>query len=118
MKHYKLEHHHQPLAPIGIFVHRVVHYTTLALLLTMLSLLIGMWGYHHFEGLDWTDSLLNAAMILSGMGQVAELHSEGGKIFAAIYALFSGVIFLVIVAVLIVPVFHRIIHRFHVTPER
>jgi hypothetical protein len=83
------------------------------LLMTLVSLGIGMAGYHHFEGMPWIDSYVNAAMILSGMGPVGELKTEGGKLFAGTYALFSGVIFLVIIGVIFLPVFHRFFHQFH-----
>lgn len=71
-----------------------------------------MSGYHYFENMDWIDSYLNASMILSGMGQVANLNTEAGKIFAGTYALFSGVVFLVVIAVIMAPIFHRFMHRF------
>jgi hypothetical protein len=63
--------------------------------------------------LSWTDSFLNASMILSGMGPVNEIRTESGKIFAGIYALFSGLIFIAAVSLVIAPLFHRILHRFH-----
>jgi hypothetical protein len=71
-----------------------------------------MWGYHHFEGMDWINAYENAAMILSGMGPVDSLHTEKGKIFAGTYALFSGVIFLIVIAIFIAPLFHRFLHKF------
>jgi len=78
-----------------------------------ISLLIGVAGYHFTEGLPWLDSLLNASMILGGMGPVNELHTSGGKLFASFYALFSGIIFLASVAILLAPVAHRFLHRLH-----
>ena len=77
------------------------------------SLFIGMWGYHHFEKMSWIDAYENAAMILSGMGPVAELKTNTGKVFAGSYALFSGIIFLVIMAIILAPVIHRVIHKLH-----
>ena len=78
------------------------------------SLFLGILGYHYFAGLDWVDSLLNASMILSGMGPAAELKTDGAKIFASIYALFSGVVFISASGILLAPVFHRMLHKFHI----
>ena len=77
------------------------------------SLLVGVLGYHHFAHLDWLDSLLNASMILGGMGPVDPITTVSGKLFASIYALYSGFALLTSVGVLIAPLFHRFIHRFH-----
>jgi hypothetical protein len=77
-----------------------------------------MAGYHWLEGLSWLDAYLNAAMILGGMGPVAELHTASGKVFAGAYALFSGVVFLVGMGLLLAPVVHRALHRFHLDGER
>lgn len=82
------------------------------------SLIIGMAGYHFLEGMSWIDALLNAAMILGGMGPVNTLETAGGKIFAAVYALYSGVIFLVVAGILVAPIFHRILHHFHLESEK
>ena len=71
-----------------------------------------MCGYHHFEGMDWVTSYENAAMILSGMGPVDPLYTEKGKIFAGSFALFSGIIFLIVIAIFIAPLFHRFFHKF------
>ena len=77
------------------------------------SLLLGVLGYHLVAGLSWIDALVNAAMILTGMGPVNEMSTVGAKLFASFYALFSGVAFLTIVAVLLAPAVHRFLHRFH-----
>ncbi|MEJ5304976.1 MAG: hypothetical protein WHV63_03440 [Ignavibacteria bacterium] len=77
------------------------------------SLLIGMMGYHFFESLNWIDAFINAAMILGGMGPVEIPQTNGGKIFAGFYALYSGIIFLVAIGVIFAPVFHRMFHLFH-----
>lgn len=76
--------------------------------------MIGILGYHIFEGLPWIDSLLNASMILGGMGPVNELKTEAGKIFASLYALFSGIVFIAAASILVAPVFHRFLHKFHI----
>jgi hypothetical protein len=81
------------------------------------SLGLGVLGYRYFAQLSWVDSLLNASMILTGMGPVSQMTSDGAKIFASVYALFSGVIFLSATAVVLSPIFHRILHRFHLDDE-
>jgi len=77
------------------------------------SLSLGILGYDFVAGLDWVDSLLNAAMILTGMGPVNALNSDAAKLFASAYALFSGVIFITSTGILLSPIFHRVLHRFH-----
>lgn len=86
----------------------------IALSIIAVSLIGGILGYRHYEGMSWVDAYVNAAMILSGMGPVGELKTEVGKIFAGTYALYSGIVFLVIIALVMAPVFHRILHQFHV----
>jgi hypothetical protein len=86
--------------------------------LIVISLAIGMAGYHWLCGLDsWADCLLNASMILGGMGPVDTLHSDAGKVFASLYALYSGIMLLASVGVMLSPVLHRILHRFHLESE-
>ncbi len=85
----------------------------LATLLVITALGVGMTGYHAFENMFWTDSFLNASMILGGMGPVNELHTEAGKLFAGMYALFSGLAFVAAVGLVITPLFHRRLHWFH-----
>ena len=77
------------------------------------SLLLGSAGYHYFGGLPWIDALLNAAMILTGMGPVDPMKTVGAKLFATFYALYSGVAFLTMVAILMAPIAHRFLHKFH-----
>ena len=84
-----------------------------ALILVAFSLVLGMSGYVYFESLSWTDAFLNAAMLLGGMGPVNAPMTEGGKLFAGWYALYAGLIFLVVAGVLGAPVVHRVLHRFH-----
>lgn len=81
------------------------------------TLSLGMAGYHWLEGLSWLDAYLNAAMILGGMGQVAELHTATGKLFAGSYALFAGLVFLAAVGIGLAPVLHRTMHRFPLDDE-
>lgn len=113
------EHLRDPLAPRKVFFRRLARHGCLGLGIVVVSLGVGVVGYHLTEGLGWLDSLLNASMILGGMGPVNELHHAAGKWFASLYALFSGVVFLVMCAVLFAPVVHRFLHKFHLdTPSK
>ena len=107
------EHKSEPLLPHTLYVWRLVRHIAAAAAVILSSLAVGILGYHFIEGLDWIDSLLNASMILGGMGPTNELKTIGGKLFASFYALFSGIIFLIIAGVLIAPVAHRFLHRLH-----
>lgn len=82
--------------------------------LTLVGLTIGMIGYSYFEGMSVTDAYVNAAMILSGMGPLGELKTTGGKVFAGSYAIFSGLIIVIATGFVLAPLFHRVLHRFHV----
>ena len=86
----------------------------MALGLIAFVLILGIVGYHYIAGFDWVQSLLEASMILGGMGPVKELPNDGAKIFASVYALFSGLIFIAIMGLMLAPVVHRILHKFHV----
>ena len=112
-----LEHRHAPLAPRRVFVHRMLRSAAIGVAFLVFSLCIGTLGYHVFVGLDWLQAALNAAMILAGMGPVDEIRTTGGKVFAIVYCLYSGVAFLTTVAVLLAPVVHRFLHRFHLEVE-
>ena len=112
------EHKTEPLLPFRLFARRLLVHASAGLLVIAVSLGLGVLGYHHFEHFSWLDSLLNASMILGGMGPVNSLQTAGGKIFASCYALFSGVIFLVVVGVIIAPVAHRVLHRLHLESEK
>lgn len=112
------EHHREPLLPRRAFYRRVARYAVAALLLVAVSWLIGILGYRSLEGMSWSDSMLNAAMILGGMGPVNPIHTTIGKVFASFYALFSGIIFLVAVGVLVAPLLHRLLHQFHLEAEQ
>jgi len=107
------EHRREPLASRRAFLGRLTRHALSALLLALGTLWVGMAGYHWLEGLSWLDAYLNAAMILGGMGPVAVLHTRAGKLFAGSYALFAGLVFLVAVGVVLAPVVHRAMHRFH-----
>jgi hypothetical protein len=111
------EHRTAPLLSRNHFVIRCLTYAGVALALIFSSLGIGVLGYHHFAGLGWLDSLLNASMILTGMGPVDPMTTSGAKLFASAYALFSGVVFLTSVAFVLAPPLHRLLHRFHLDLE-
>lgn len=113
----KFERRRQPLLPASEFRGRLAAYGTLALGLIAGSLAIGMVGYHVIAGLSWLDALLNASMILTGMGPVDPMRSAGAKLFASAYAVFSGVAFLTSVGVVVAPIFHRFLHRFHLDED-
>ena len=112
------EHKTDPLLPIGKFRLRVLTHAAVGFCLILASLSLGVLGYHHFEHLSWLDSLLNASMILGGMGPVNPVLTAGGKVFASAYALFSGVIFLIIVGVMMAPVGHRLLHSLHLEADK
>lgn len=110
---------HRRQAPLSrrAFVRRLARHGVWALLLILASLVLGVLGFHLFGGLPWIDALLNAAMLLGGMGPVGDLGQAPGKIFASIYALYSGLVFLIVAGTLFAPVFHRVLHRFHLDAD-
>jgi hypothetical protein len=107
------EHASEPLLPRPAFVRRVIRHAGGAAALLLGSLLAGMLGYAVLDGLNPVDAFLNAAMILGGMGPVDPLRDNAAKVFAGIYALYSGVVFLVAVGVVFAPLLHRLLHRLH-----
>lgn len=100
--------------PHRSFSHRFLRALALAIGILAGSLSLGILGYHFIAKLRWVDALLDAAMILSGMGPVNPLPSDASKVFAAAYALFSGVVFISATGIMLSPVFHRVLHRFHI----
>lgn len=106
-----------PLAPGRIFIRRLARSVVVAVVIVGLSLTMGVMGYHRLEGLSWLDSYVEAAMILSGMGPAATLHTTGGKLFAGTYALYSGLIIVISVGVMLAPILHRFLHKFHLEEE-
>lgn len=114
----RLERMGQPLAPVTVFFRRLGRNFLATLGVVAFSLALGTLGYHYFGGVGWIDGFLNASMILTGMGPVDRMETPGGKLFAAFYALYSGLAFLTMVVVLVTPIYHRLIHRFHLETER
>ena len=111
------EHHHEKLLPRNLFLKRLAKYALISLSLVLASLVIGMVGYRVFEGYSWVDSFLNAAMLMGGMGPVGTLHTDAGKLFAGIYALYCGLIELVAIGIFAAPIVHRFLHHFHLESE-
>src|SRR4051812_20051109 len=112
------EHRHAPLATRARFMRRIAHHLSVSLMVILGSLGMGILGYRYFEDMTWIDAYLNAAMLLGGMGPVdPQLHTIGGKLFAGVYALYAGMVVLVAASILIAPVFHRFVHRFHLEEE-
>lgn len=107
----------QPLLGRAAFARRVWRSLLVASLLVSFSLFAGMLGYHQLENLPWIDSFLSAAMILSGMGPVATMTSWSGKLFAGLYALYSGLALIVISGIILAPMVHRVLHRFHLDDD-
>lgn len=108
------ENRTRPLLSRVEFFFRLIRHGVLALVVVFAALLIGVLGYHGFEGMPWIDATLNASMILGGMGPVNSLNTVGGKLFASAYALFSGVLFIGLMGIVLAPFAHRLLHRFHV----
>lgn len=107
------EKKHQPLISTARFLIRLAWSMVFGVMLISAALVVGMLGYHWFEGMSWVDAFVNAAMILSGMGPLTPLVTKGGKIFAGFYALFSGLAFIVVVGIIFSPIVHRFFHKFH-----
>jgi len=110
----QFERRHERLIPVRLFVRRISRAVLLWLALTMAGLGIGMIGYAASEGMSGVDAFVNAAMILSGMGPVAELKTAGGKLFAGFYAIFSGLFVVIATGFVLAPILHRVLHSFHI----
>lgn len=108
------EHFKDPLLPLPIFFTRVMRHILFGIVMIFLALFMGMAGYHHYEHMSWVDAFVNAAMILSGMGPLGTLATTSGKIFAGFYALFSGLLFILVIGIIYGPVVHRFLHKFHI----
>lgn len=108
------EHHKQKLLPRRQFIKRVFAHSGIALLATLIALGAGTAGYCYLGGLPFIDALLNASMILGGMGPVDPLATTAAKVFASAYALFSGLVFIGILGLILAPFIHRILHQLHI----
>lgn len=111
------ERRHHSVLPWPAFRRRLAVNIALGGGVTFLSLAVGMAGYSWFEDFGFVQSFLNTSMILSGMGPVEELHSEGGKIFAGFYALYSGLAVLAVAGLVFAPLVHRLLHHFHAADD-
>jgi hypothetical protein len=114
----RFEHRHQRPLPLRRYLGRLLLHGCYAAVALGGSLAIGVAGYHWLGGFDWIDSILNASMILGGMGPVGELTTPAVKLFASAYALYSGVLFIALAGLLIAPVFHRVLHLFHAEADQ
>lgn len=112
------EHRTQPVIPTAQFLRRLGNSGIYALGIVAFSLFVGMAGYHVLEKLTWMDAFLNSAMLLGGMGPVNPPVTEGGKLFAGIYALYCGLVVILVAGIIFAPIAHRILHRFHMEPSR
>jgi hypothetical protein len=107
----------EKIAPMRVFVRRMAISLGIAFGLIAGALSIGIVGYHWIAGLAWVDAFLDAAMILGGMGPVSPLQTSPAKVFAACYALFSGLVFIGVMGLALAPLLHRMLHRFHIDDE-
>lgn len=99
--------------PLASFTRRLLFHLAVAIALLFVSLAFGVIGYSHFEGLTLLDAFLNSAMLLGGMGPVNMPVTSGGKLFAGLYALYAGLVFIVTAALIFTPIVHRVLHKFH-----
>ena len=107
------ESRNKHLLPRKEYFRRIAHHAAMGVVVIIVSLGIGMTGYHTLEKQPWIDAFVNAAMILSGMGPVTTLQTDAGKIFAGFYALFSGIALITVLGIIFAPVIHRFLHKFH-----
>lgn len=114
----RFERRQEALLPRRLFLWRLSRWCAAAGVVVAVSLAVGVCGYHYLERLPWVDSLLNASMILGGMGPVDTLKTDAGKVFASIYALYSGLALIAIVGLMLAPVLHRLLHIFHIADDQ
>ena len=114
----KFEHRRDALLSRKLFFRRLLRWGAIAGAVIFGSLAIGVCGYHYFEQLPWIDSLLNASMILGGMGPVDPVKTRAGKLFASFYALYSGLALISVAGLMLGPIFHRFLHKFHIDNRR
>ena len=111
------EHRKSPLLRWPAFLFRVAYHAGIGVLIILFCLGLGMLGYHYFEDMPWIDAFANASMILSGMGPFGPLQTDSGKLFAGLYALFSGLAFISIAGFVLAPMAHRLLHKFHLESD-
>lgn len=112
------EHHSAPVLTRQSFIQRMFQHFLLVLVVIGGSLVIGVLGYHVLAGFAWIDSLLNAAMLLGGMGPVGDIPTVSGKLFASAYALYAGLVLITASGIMLAPVMHRVLHMLHVEQRR
>ncbi len=108
------ERKHEEVVPVSVFVIRLSTFIGIAGVLVLIALSVGVAGYHWIAGLGWVDALLDASMILGGMGPVNPLPTNAAKLFASGYALFSGLVFIAVMGIVLSPIAHRMLHKFHI----
>jgi hypothetical protein len=105
------EHHTEPLLPWRQFASRIVRHGGIAGVVLLFSLVIGTLGFHWLAMQEWIDAFLNSSMLLGGMGPIGEIHTVPGKLFASVYALYAGIVFIGTAGLLVAPVLHRVLHK-------
>jgi hypothetical protein len=113
-----LERRYQPLISRREFAWRYLRWGSVGAAILIVSLAYGVCGYHFLEHIPWIDSLLNASMILGGMGPVDTLHTTAGKLFASFYALYSGLLLISLTGMMLTPMVHRFMHKFHIEESK
>lgn len=108
------ERREEKLAPFSVFIRRMIRSLMISGILIVFVLLLGISGYHWIAGFGIVDSVLEASMILAGMGPVNSLTTNGAKLFASAYALFSGLVFIAVLGIVLAPITHRMLHKFHI----
>lgn len=111
------ENKYQPLAPTPVFISRLLYNTFIGVLVIVVSLFIGIVGYHITAKLSWIDAFYNASMILTGMGPAAQMTTDSAKWFSSLYAIFSGVVFITNIGFVLAPIVHRFLHSLHVESD-
>ena len=110
---FRFERRGKPVASHVVFLSRLARNVLIAFAMIVVALAIGMVGYCQTEGMSWLDAFLNASMLLGGMGPVDTMHTDAGKLFAGVYALFCGVFIIVAAGVVLAPILHRVLHALH-----
>jgi len=109
----KYEHRTQRMPPPRHFLNRLVVHAAWGGVVIAVSDALGTLGYHHFARFNWVDAFLNASMLLAGMGPIGDLPNDQAKLFAALFALYSGLVLILVAGLMLAPVFHRVLHHFH-----